>query len=301
MKATLNLAKQYLFDLWEILKASGISFSDNNSLKFSASLSYYTIFSLAPMLIVIIAVSGIFYGQEAIQGKLYGQMDGLIGKEAAKQVQELIKNAHRSDQSVLATIVGLITLFVGATGVFLEIQSSINFIWDLKTKPNKGIIKFVFSQLISFSMVLSLGFLLLVSLALNSILDIFFNPLQNLIEGFTIHIIYVVNIIFTFVIITILFGAIFKILPDAHLRMKDVAVGAGFTAILFMIGKFVIGFYIGQTSTMSLYGSAGSMVLILLWVYYCSIILYFGAEFTKAYATKFGSGITPKSYAVRAN
>ena len=297
LKDILSKTKIYLLAIWDILKTAGISFSDHNSLKFSASLSYYTIFSLAPTLIVIIAVTGIFYGEEAIQGKLYSQIDGLVGKEAAKQVQELIKSAHKSDQSVIATIIGLITLFVGATGVFLEIQGSINYIWSLKTKPNKGMVKFLFGQLISFSMVLSLGFLLLVSLALNTILDLFFAPLQNIVPGFTIHIVYVVNMILTFLIITVLFGAIFKILPDGNLRMKDVAIGAAFTATLFMIGKSLIGFYLSFTS-MSVYGSASSVVLILLWVYYCSIILYFGAEFTKAYATKFGNGITPKSYAI---
>ena len=288
----------YLFDLWQILKSAGEAFSDNNDLKFSASLSYYTIFSLAPTLIVIIAVAGFFYGQEAIQGKVYSHMHGLVGDGAANQVQELIKHAHISNQSTMATIIGLVTLFIGATGIFLEIQGSINYIWFLKTKPKKGIIKFLFGQLSSFSMVLSLGFLFLVSLMLNTFLDMFFEPLQHLIAGVTIHLVYLVNLALTFIIITVLFGAIFKVLPDGKLRMKDAVIGAGFTSILFMIGKFLIGFYLGRTNTMSIYGSASSIVALLLWVYYCSIILYFGAEFTRAYATKFGKGITPKSYAM---
>lgn len=293
--------KKYVLDLWIVLKTAGISFSDNNTLKFAASLSYYTIFSLAPTLIVIIAVSGIFYGEEAVQGKLYGQIDQLVGKDAAKQIQDLIKSAHRSHQSVFASIIGLVTLFIGATGVFLEIQSSINFIWRLKTKPKKGLVKFFSGQLISFSMVVSLGFLLIVLLALNTLLDIFLGPLQHFISGFTLYIISLVNLGLIFVIITLLFFGIFKALPDGRLRVKDAVIGAGFTAILFMGGRYLIGLYLGMAGTMSVYGSASSVVLILLWVYYCSIILYFGAEFTKAYAMKFGKGITPKSYAMFAN
>ncbi|MVT42732.1 YihY family inner membrane protein [Chitinophaga oryziterrae] len=286
---------------WQVLKQTGSDFIDDKVLKLSAALSYYTIFSIAPMLIVIITLCQVFLGREAIEGSVYGQINHLVGNEAALQIQQMIKNATLSGDSTWATIVGVITLVFGATGVFGEIQDSINFIWQLKAKPKNGLLKILINRLLSFSMVISLGFILLVSLALNGLIELFGKQLIYLLPQITdvsMAFIYVVNLALTFTIITLLFAIIFKVLPDARVKWKHVIVGAVTTAVLFMIGKFAIGFYLGASKVGSAYGAAGSIVIILLWVYYSAIILYFGAEFTQVYAEYHGARIQPNAYAV---
>ncbi|MDQ1087600.1 MULTISPECIES: YihY/virulence factor BrkB family protein [unclassified Siphonobacter] len=273
-------------------------FSNDNALKMSASLSYYTIFSMAPMLLVIISLLGIFYGQEAIQGQVFGQIQGLVGKEAALQIQDLIKKAELSNRSPLALTVGIITLVIGATGVFGEMQDSINRIWSLRAKPKKGWLKLLINRLLSFSMIISMGFVLLVSLVLNSMIDVFSNQLERIFNNDLVVVFYVVNLLVIFAVITLLFALVFNVLPDGKLYWKDSFVGAGFTAILFMIGKFLIGLYLSKSNVGSTYGSAGSIVIVLLWVNYSAAILYFGAEFTKVYVRRFGRGIVPKSETV---
>ncbi|SEW08086.1 membrane protein [Chitinophaga sp. YR573] len=286
---------------WLVLKQTGNDFIDDKVLKLSAALSYYTIFSIAPMLIVIITLFQVFLGREAIEGSVYGQINHLVGNQAALQIQEMIKNATLSGDSTWATVVGVITLIFGATGVFGEIQDSINFIWQLKAKPKNGLLKILINRLLSFSMVISLGFILLVSLALNGLIELFGKQLILLLPQVTevsVVIIYIINLGITFIIITLLFAIIFKVLPDAKVQWKHVIVGAVTTAVLFMIGKFAIGFYLGASKIGSAYGAAGSIVIILLWVYYSAIILYFGAEFTQVYAEYHGARIQPNAYAV---
>ncbi|MFT4031159.1 MAG: YihY/virulence factor BrkB family protein [Siphonobacter sp.] len=273
-------------------------FSNDNALKMSASLSYYTIFSMAPMLIVVISLCGIFLGRAAIQGEIFGQIQSLVGKEAAIQIQEIIKRAELSSRSGTALVIGLGTLLLGATGVFSEIQDSINRIWSLRAKPKKGWLKLIINRLLSFSMIVSMGFVLLVSLLLNSLLDVFETRLQRLFDSQLILVFNLTSLGVVFLVITCLFTLIFKVLPDGKLHWKDAFVGSGFTAILFMIGKFVIGLYLGQSNLSSTYGSAASIVIVLLWVYYSAAILYFGAEFTKVYSKEYGHGIVPKSETV---
>lgn len=273
-------------------------FSSDNATKLSASLSYYTIFSLAPMLVVIISVASIFYGREAIQGEIYGQINWLIGKDAARQIEELIKNASLSQKSGIAAIVGTVTLLLGATGVFAEIQDSINFIWSLKAKPKSGILKYFINRLLSFSLILSLGFLLIVSLMVNTLLDIFSQRLQLFFEDITVYFFFIINLLIVLSVITILFAIIFKVLPDGKIAWKDALLGAGVTATFFMVGKFLIGYYLGQSAVLTTFGAAGSVVIILLWVYYSSTILFLGAEFTKVYTRHFGTPIQPNKNAV---
>ncbi len=273
-------------------------FSSDNALKMSASLSYYTIFSMAPMLLVIISLLGIFYGQDAVQGEVFGQIQGLVGKEAAAQIQDLIKKAELSNRSPLALTVGIVTLIIGATGVFGEMQDSINRIWSLRAKPKKGWLKLLINRLLSFSMIISMGFVLLVSLVLNSLVDVFSAQLERIFNDDLVIVFYVVNLIVIFLVITLLFALVFNVLPDGKLYWKDSFVGAGFTAILFMIGKFLIGFYLSKSNVGSTYGSAGSIVVVLLWVNYSAAILYFGAEFTKVYVKRYGRGIVPKNETV---
>jgi membrane protein len=288
--------KRKLKEYWSILKDAFDGFVDDNAMRMGASLSYYTLFSLAPMLLIIISLGGIFFGREAVQGQVYEQIDGLIGSDAAKQVQGILKNAQTSGQSTWAAIVGVITLLIGATGTFAEIQDAINFIWGLKPKPKNGIIKYLMTRFLSFSLIISLGFLLLVSLAVNALLNSFSKKLEVLFSDTTTYIFWAIDLLVVWGVIALLFMVIFKVLPDGKIKWKDAFVGAGFTSLLFMIGKYAIGLYLGNSSVATTYGAAGSVVIILLWVYYSALILYFGAEFTKAYTNFYGRSIQPNGY-----
>jgi len=283
---------------WQLIKEAGNSFWDDRVLKLSASLAYYTVFSLAPMLIVIIFLCGLVWGRDAIEGTIYGQIKGFVGPDAAFQLQEMIKNAFTSNKSNITAIVGFATLLVGTTSVFAEIQDSINMIWGLKPKPKKGWLKILLNRLLSFSLVVSLGFLMLVTLVINGLLEALSNRLFIIFPDITVIVVYIFNLILSFVVISLLFALIFKLLPDAKIKWKDVMIGAMATAVLFMAGKFAITFYIGSSNIGSTYGTAGSLVVILIWIYYSAIILYYGAEFTKVYALHYGSKIYPSPYAV---
>jgi membrane protein len=284
--------------LWHVLKKSFKGFSDDRITKMSSSLSYYTIFSLAPLLIIIISLSGIFLGQDAAEGKIYGQLSDFVGSNTASQLQTMIHNASLSGKSKFAAIIGIVTLVVGATTVFAQIQDTINFIWGIKPKPKKGWLNFLKNRFLSFSVIIGLAFLLLVSLTISAIVDGFSASLQARFPYITVVVLYIVNTVLTLVLTTLIFGAIFKVLPDARIRWKDVLAGAVTTAILFMLAKFGISYYISKSNVGSTYGAAGSLVVLLLWVYFSAMILYFGAEFTKAYAVKFGTAIVPEDYAV---
>jgi len=290
--------KQFAQKTWKLLKETYTEFDEDNAIKLSASLSYYTIFSLPPLIIIILSICGVFFGTEAVTGQFFGQINGLVGNAAALQIQDTIKNVELSNSNVFATIIGVVTLIIGASGVFAEIQSSINFIWGLKAKPNKGIIKFIKNRLMSFSMIAAVGFLLLVSLTLNTLMDLLNTRLALFFPDATIYLFYVLNILILFISTTILFSIIFKTLPDGSIGWKDTLIGSSVTSVLFMIGKFAIGYYIGSSTIGSIYGAAGSVIIILVWVYYSAIILYFGAEFTKVYALSYGKKIIPNDYAV---
>lgn len=283
---------------WKLLKKTFQEFDDDNALKLSASLSYYTIFSLPPLLIIIISIFSIFFGREAVNGQFFGQINGMVGNEAAIQIQETIKNIELTENSAFAAIFGGIMLLIGASGVFAEIQSSINYIWGLKAKPDKGIVKFLKNRLMSFSMIASVGFLLLVSLMVNTVMDLVNARLLIYFPDSTIYVFYVLNILILFATTTVLFSIIFKTLPDGNIAWKDALIGSSFTSFFFMFGKFAIGFYLGSSTVATVYGAAGSVIIILIWVYYSAIILYFGAEFTKVYANAHGSKIIPNDYAV---
>ncbi len=286
-------------DIWSITKQSFSDFIDNKVLKLSAALAFYTIFSLPAMLIIVISVSNIFYGREAIEGTLYHQIAEFVGTEAAMQIQQTIRGAALSSSSYFATIVGIVTLVFGATSVFSEIQDSINHIWKLKSKPKgTGFLKMLINRLLSFSLVISLGFLLLVSLLINGLMDLLITRLTRMFPELTVIMVYAVNVIITFGITALLFAMIFKVLPDARIKWKHVRAGAITTAILFMLGKFLIGYYLGHSKLSSTYGTAGSVIVMLLWVYYSAMILYFGAVFTHVYAAHSGSRIYPNNYAV---
>lgn len=293
------MAKVSVKGIFEVLKKAGSGFADDKILKLSAALAYYTIFSLAPLFLILLFFGAFFFGKEAVEGTVYTQAAGFIGKASAEQLQIMIESAAvDSSQSTFAIIAGLVTLLVGATTVFSEIQDSINQIWGLRPKPGRGIINFIMTRLLSFGVIASLGFLLLVSLGISTVMDALNDKLVQRFPDIAVMVFYILNLVLTFAITTIIFTVIFKVLPDANVRLKDVFSGAVATAILFMLGKFGISFYIGKADVGKTYGAAGSLVVLLVWIYYSAAILYFGAEFTKAYSVKYGRVIKPNSYAV---
>lgn len=284
--------------VFELIKSSFKGFNENKVPKLSGSLAYCTVFSLGPLLIIIIGISGFFWGREAIEGKIYGQLENFMGHSTALQLQQIIKNASISGKGKWAAIIGAVTLLIGATTVFAEIQDSINTIWGLKPKPRKGWVKLLKNRFLSFSVIVSLGFLLLVSLAFSAIIEGWGNQMQAHLNGISVVLIFIATQLFNFLFTSIVFAIIFKVLPDAQIRWKDIIAGALVTAFLFTIGKSAISLYISKTNTGNVFGTAGSLVVLLVWVYYSSIILYFGAEFTKVFAKAYGAEIRPSPYAV---
>ena len=274
-----------------------MEFSADNILKYSASLAYYTVFSIAPLLVIITTLSGIFFGQEAVKGEVYSQLNGLVGSAAAIQIQDTIKKIHLTGNNFFASVVSIIVLLIGATSIFGEVQDSLNKIWGLRVKTKKTWWKLILTRLLSFSLILSICFIIVASLILNIILSSFGNFLNRYIHNFNVYFIEIMDTTLSLVVTSFLFSLMFKILPDAKIRWKDVFFGGFITAVFFTLGKFAIGFYLGKSNLTTLYGAAGSIIIIMLWVYYSSIILYLGAEFTKVHANLYGRKIQPNEYA----
>lgn len=286
---------------WAILKHSVEEVFDMRIFKLSAALAYYTIFSIPGLLIVVLWIADVLSGHDSsVKISLYSQIADFVGAGASRQIEETITKASDFPNKSISTIIGLGTLIFGATSIFAEIQDSINMIWRLKTRPKKGQgwLKLILDRLLSFSMVISLGFLLLVSLLINGLMDLFIEQLTKKIPQTQVTIAYLSNLAITFIITSFLFGLIFKILPDARIRWKAVRAGAFVTAILFMLGKFLISYYLARNQMTSAYGAAGSVIVILLWVYYSAVILYFGAAFTRVYCINNDMNIFPNNYAV---
>lgn len=291
-------ALKYLKRTGKVLLATFNGFLDDRGLKLSASLAYYTVFALAPLLMLVISLISTFLGKDAIQNNIYPQIKSYVGSSAALQIQEMIKSISLSGKTTIALITSVATLVIGATSIFMEIQDSINIIWRVKAKPKKGWVKMLTNRLISFSMIISLGFLLLVSLIISALISALSTKITQYFPEVTIQLFNLINIGITFIVIAVLFGIIFKFLPDVKIAWRDVRTGAFFTSLLFMLGKYLIGIYIQTTGTGSTYGAAGSLIVILVWIYYTSAILYFGAEFTRVYADDYGHKIEPAEYAV---
>ncbi|HEY9195804.1 MAG TPA: YihY/virulence factor BrkB family protein, partial [Mucilaginibacter sp.] len=284
---------KYLKQLWKVLIATFKGFSSDNGLKLSASLAYYTVFSIAPLLILIISLADIFFKHDAATNSLYPQIAKYVGVDAAMQIQGALKHLALSGKSGIAVIIGTITLLLGASSIFIEIQDSLNIIWRVKAKPKRGWVQLLRNRFISFSLIISLGFLLMASLLINFIIDALGTRLERILPAITKLILNGVNLVVTLVVITTLFGIIFKFLPDVKIKWRDVRSGAFFTALLFMLGQYLISLYIQYTAQGSAYGAAGSIIVILVWIYYTSAILYIGAEFTQVYAEASGSHIEP--------
>lgn len=292
-----NQRKLSFKSVWGVILTSIKGFSDDKVTKLSASLSYATLFSLAPLAIILISIAVYFFGDKA-ENQIYNQLSGYLGADIGLQVQNIIKNASKDPQSGLKMVIGIVTMIIGATSVFGEIQSSLNIIWGIKPKPRKGWLKMLVNRLLSFSLIVSIGFLLIVSLAVSSMIDALSDRLLLFFPDITVWIVSIVNFILNFVIVGTLFILMFKILPDARIKYKDVLVGAIVTTLLFMAGKFLISLYLSQASITTTFGAAGSVVMLMVWVYYSALILYFGAEFTKSWALELGGKIYPDEYAV---
>jgi membrane protein len=284
--------------LWKVIKKASNGFIDDKIMKLSGALSFYMIFSMGPLLLIIITMCSIFFGHAAVEGKVYAQLEGFVGHDTAIQLQQIIQHAAISGKNTLASVIGISFLIIGASSVFAEMQDSINMIWGLKPKPKSGWMAFLKNRLLSFSIIISLGFLLLVSLAISALVEMFSDHLKSVFPGLSIIVIYVFNLCLTIAITAFIFAVIFKVLPDAKIKWRDVTVGAIATTVLFLMGKFAISFYISKSNVGSTYGAAGSLIILLLWIYYSAMILYYGAEFTKFYAVEFGDQIKPMEYAV---
>ena len=276
------------------------SFLEDKGLKLSASLAYYTIFAIGPLFMLIIALTSLFYKSSGrdVKSEMFQQMSSFIGPQAATQIEQILKNISISGETNFALVISIITVVIGATSIFIEIQDSLNMIWKLKAKPKKGWLAFLKNRLLSSSLIISLGFLLVVSLVVNGLIQALMGIIARKFSELAQIMVVGINFIITFLVITTLFAIIFKFLPDARIKWKDVRSGAVFTALLFMLGRYLISLYIENSATESTYGAAGSIIILLLWVYYSSVILYMGAEFTHIYTEAFGGHIQPAEYAV---
>lgn len=295
--------KKMISALPNLLKLTYQGWKTDNASRLAAALAYYTIFSLAPMLVIAIAVAGLIWERNAVQAAVMSQIGGLVGSQGSEFVAGLLEGASNPREGIAATIIGLITLLFGALGVFNALHAALNAIWDAKEEPTKGIWnsirKVIVDRFLSFTMILGIGFMLLVSLVISTAISAFGTWIGGLFP-FQEFILQIINLVISIGVITVFFALIFKVLPDADVAWRDVWIGAFFTAILFSIGKTLIGLYLGSSAVASSFGAAGSLVLLLLWIYYSAQILFFGAEFTQVYANQFGSRIVPEGQAATA-
>ncbi len=284
-----------MLSFWIVLKeAFNQWWNEDRPFELAAALAYYTLFSLAPLLVIAVSVAGFFFGREAAQDQLVQTLSGFVGRDAGLVIQTMIDNAakQRTSDSIAVMVVGVALLLFGAGGVVGQLQSSLNMIWGIEPKPGRGVLDFVKERFISYAMVLGVGFLLLVSLVVSAALSAFDRFLQGTMSSSS-DLLQVIHFIVSLGLIAFIFAAIYRFMPDGRIAWKDVAVGGILTALLFNVGKFFISLYLGQSSVTSVYGAAGSLVTLLLWIYYSSLIFFFGAELTQVYTTTFGSGLIP--------
>jgi membrane protein len=285
---------------WTMIKTTFTQWTEEKPFQLAAALAYYTIFSLAPLLLIAIAIAGLAFGRETTEQQIISTSQGLVGQQGAEAIQTMLRSAGSTGSGIFASIAGAVTLLIGAGGVIGQLHDSLNTIWGVETKSGGGLWGMLRDRFVSFAGVLGLGFLLLVSLILSAALTALIQFFGGLLPGGTV-LWQGVEFVTSFGITTLLFALIFKLLPDAHIAWRDVWVGAAMTAVLFTLGKFLIGLYLGQSGMTSSYGAAGSLVLVLVWVYYSALILFFGAEFTQVYANSYGKGIRPAANAEAVN
>lgn len=285
-------------DLGILFKATFKEWNNKDPFRQSAVIAYYAVFSMPGLLVLIITISGYFFGRDIVNKNILAQVSSTMGTDTALQIKEMLANAGESKSTVLGSIFGIVILLVGATGVFVELQKTLNIIWEVKAAPQKGILPILKARLFSFGLILAIAFLLLISLVISTALAAISGWIQGDISNVMAIIFNVLNFIFSLAIISILFALMFKILPDAKIKWKHVWLGSLVTALLFTIGKTALAFYFGKAHPASGYGAAGSIILILLWVSYSSMIMFFGAEFTATYAKMYSGKVPPSEIAI---
>ena len=283
--------------LWDLVRNTITEWQEDKAPRLAAALAYYTAFSLAPILVIAIAVVGVVFDRQAAREQVVRQINSLAGPQGAELVDSMLNAAQDMGENVLATVFGLLALIFGATGVFGQLQDALNTMWEVAPKPQKGITGFIKKRFFSFTMVVGVGFLLLVSLAISAALSALSEWSVGLLPGLE-AVMQGINFVVSLLVITLLFALVFKYVPDAEIAWRDVWLGAGVTALLFTIGKLLIGLYLGNTDVTEGFGAAGALVVILLWVYYSAQISFFGAEFTQVYANAYGSRVVPDEDAV---
>ncbi|MDX5347276.1 MAG: YihY/virulence factor BrkB family protein [Hymenobacteraceae bacterium] len=286
-------------DIFKLAKSSGSAFMKNNSLRLAAALAFNTIFSLPPLLLLLVKIAGMFLGDAAVSGKLYEQTQSVIGTEAAEGVQTILQNESLETGGVWTAIIGIGTLVFAATTFFITLQESLNTIWNIKVKPENSFLKVAKDRFLSFGMILGIALLMLVSFLISAMISFLSDYIREMLPGFGYYAARILDLLVSFGITGLLFALIYRFLPDAIIRWKDTLIGAYITAFLFVLGKFLISWYIGNSNIGSTYGAAGSVILILVWIYYSSLIVFYGAEFTQQYAARYGVRIKPKEHAVR--
>ncbi len=275
------------------------NYGNDDAFTLGAALAYYTVFSFAPLLVVAIAVASYFVGEKAVTGRLYGELDGLLGPEAAKTLQEIVSNAYSTGDSLWATVLSVATLVFTATTVFATLKTSLNRIWDLESRPASNVLGFLFTRLLSFSFVVGLGFMLMITLVVNALIIGFMDNLAAYIPSLGAVVLALTSWVLSTIVTAVIFALLFRFLPDAKARWKDIWAGAIFTALLFGLGRWLIGLYIGNSNFSNTYGAAGALVTLMIWTYYNSQILFLGAEFTFVWAKRRGFPIRPNQNAVR--
>jgi membrane protein len=284
---------------WELLKLTFTEWTNDNAFELSAALAFYTIFSIAPVLLIAVGVASFFLAPETATTRIVDEMQKLVGAQGANAVRQVIESSRGFGKGLWAVSVGIVTLIMGATAVFGELQSALNRIWDVEAKPDRGVImSLIVDRLRSFLIAVCVGFLLLVSLVISAVISGLQHYMNNWLPGVP-WVWQTANVVTSFLVVAALFAMIYKFLPDVVILWKDVWIGAAVTALLFSAGKYLIGIYLGRTATTSAFGAAGSLVVLLFWVYYSALISFLGAEFTQVYARRYGPGIRPKEHAVR--
>ena len=284
---------------WELLKLTFTEWTNDNAFELSAALAFYTIFSIAPVLLIAVGVASFFLAPETATTRIVDEMQKLVGAQGANAVRQVIESSRGFGKGLWAVSVGIVTLIMGATAVFGELQSALNRIWDVEAKPDRGVImSLIVDRLRSFLIAVCVGFLLLVSLVISAVISGLQHYMNNWLPGVP-WVWQTANVVTSFLVVAALFAMIYKFLPDVVISWKDVWIGAAVTALLFSAGKYLIGIYLGRTATTSAFGAAGSLVVLLFWVYYSALISFLGAEFTQVYARRYGPSIRPKEHAVR--
>jgi membrane protein len=282
---------------WEVLKQTFQDWSDDKAPRLGAALAFYTVFSIAPLFVIVIAIAGLWFDKSVAQEQVLGQLSSLLGEEGAKGISSMLEAANKPKEGMIASALAVVTLIFGASGVFVQLQDALNAIWEVKPKPGQGILGFVRHRLLSLAMVFGIGFLLLVSLMLSAGLAAAGKWFAGALPGGE-ELWHVLNFVISFAVIALMFTLMFKYLPDVKIAWSDVWLGGVITALLFTLGKFAIGMYLGRSTVSSAYGAAGSLVIVLLWVYYSAQILFLGAEFTQVYANRFGKKLEPSENAM---